>query len=49
MRVEYWIYDEVWKQVDHEVYNAFTGLKEHRPSTWRLIMLNHLLLPYRYD
>lgn len=48
MEVEYWIYTECWKQVDYDTYKKFEGKKEHRPSTWRLCILNELLLPYRF-
>ncbi len=48
MQVEYWINDNEWKQVTYEAYSAFEGEKEMRPSTWRCILLNNLLLPLRY-
>lgn len=38
-----------WKQVSHEVYNAFDGEKERRPSSYALQIINALLLPCRYN
>ena len=48
MQLEYWIFDTQWRQVTHEEYNGFNGKKEQRPSTWRMMVVNALLLPYRY-
>lgn len=48
MKVEYWIYTESgWQQVDSETYASFHGTKEHRPSTWRLMLIQGLLQKYR--
>jgi hypothetical protein len=48
MQIEYWINDNGWKQVDHNMYDAFIGEKEHRPSTWRLMLMQSILQKYRY-
>jgi len=48
MRVEYWINDNGWTQVDQKTYAAFDGEKEHRPSTWRLMLAQAMLQKYRY-
>ena len=49
MKVEHWINDETgWRQVTHEEYEQFSGEKEHRPSTWRLMLVQSMLQKYRY-
>lgn len=48
MKVEYWINDDGWKQVDRVTYMEFSGQKEHRASTWRLMLVQAMLQKYRY-
>ena len=49
MKIEYWIkHNDQWIQVDYDTYCKFDGVKEHRPSTWRLLLVQSLLEPYRY-
>lgn len=48
MKIEYWINDNGWRQVESKEYSTFDGEKEHRPSTWRLMLVQSLLQKYRY-
>ena len=49
MKVEYWInIDSNWEQVDSQAYSCYTGEKEIRPSTWRLMLVQSILEKYRY-
>lgn len=48
MKIEYWIRQNKWIQVSSEIYYAFSGEKEIRPSTWRYLICQSLLQKYRY-
>jgi len=50
MRFMYYILkDGKWTETDYETYRAFEGEKQVRPSTWKLLMISQMLLPYRYS
>ena len=49
MRVLYYINDEGWKQVSYEEYNNFSGEKKQVAPTEGLILLNSLLIPFRWS
>ena len=49
MKMEYWIsVDGKWVQTNLETYTDFKGEKQTRPSTWRMLVMSEMLLPFRY-
>lgn len=47
MKVEYWIKDNEWKQVNFKAYDSFKGEKEQRPP--KHLLYACLLIPLRFS